>query len=618
MSASNLATLIKQAVDIVDVIGQVVPLRRSGRRYSGLCPFHHEKTASFHVDGETQLYYCFGCGSGGDVLNFVMRYQNLTFLEGVRHLADRYHVPLPEMDDQGDDYKKISEAARKEQQELFAVLAEAADFFYRQLHHSAEGEIARRYLMRRQVPSHVAEEQHLGFAPPHWDGLTQHLHRLGIDPQLGLKGGLLAKSSKNENRLYDRFRNRLIFPIVDEQQRVVAFGGRALSETSDHEPKYLNSPETPIYHKGRTLYQYARARSACRDDRRVILVEGYMDLLAFHAQGFYAVTANLGTALTLQQVRLLGRIADEVVLCYDSDEAGERAMLRALPLFLQEALSVSCVRFPEGMDPDDFLRDAGLKEFEKLLASRSELGTYALRRILEGWDGTTVGKSKIVAEVRPILEEVRQPILRAEYVQLLCEQLSLPEKVLESELSEGRHRNRRPSAPSRSSPREMRHQIQPVEPLQGIEERIVRWMIKYPELIPDVAAACVVEDFEETGLRNIAEVLLKAPKPPLEVSWVQWVHDQLPDAQTRNLFTGFAMETGELREPRIQMNDWLGALEERRRKQKVSILREALEKASVEGNGVRVREILTQIQKLSSPAKGVKDTPHHAQGERIL
>ena len=200
-------------------------------------------------------------------------------------------------------------------------------------------------LFRRGLPSKVVESQRLGYAPPRWDGLFEYLKNHGIDPELAAKAGLLS-SKPDSSKFFDRFRNRLIFPIADERGRIVAFGGRSLSEKEQNEPKYLNSPETPLYHKGRMLYQYGPAREACRQIRQVLLVEGYMDLLAFHARNFFRVTATLGTALTSIQVRLLARISDEVVLAYDGDEAGERAMLRSLPLFLPEELPVSCIWFP--------------------------------------------------------------------------------------------------------------------------------------------------------------------------------------------------------------------------------------------------------------------------------
>ncbi|MFP5213479.1 MAG: DNA primase [Acidobacteriota bacterium] len=243
MNNSDAATLVKQAVDIVDVIGRLVPLRRSGNRHIGLCPFHHEKTPSFQVDGDNQLYYCFGCGSGGDVLSFVMKHQNLSFGEALKSLAEQYHIPLPERERSYDG--REAEAVRKDREELFKVLDLATEFFYGQLHHSAGGRVARDYIEKRGLPEEVVETERLGYAPPEWSSLLAHLEERGADPEIGIKAGLLAKSQKD--RIYDRFRNRLIFPIRDDRGRVVAFGGRSLStDERQDEPKYLNSPETDI------------------------------------------------------------------------------------------------------------------------------------------------------------------------------------------------------------------------------------------------------------------------------------------------------------------------------------------------------------------------------------
>ncbi len=383
MGASDLAVLVKQAADIVDVIGRVVTLRRAGHRHVGLCPFHQEKTPSFHVDPETQFFHCFGCGQGGDVVTFVMKHQNLSFGDALRHLADRYHVVLPEA---SATTGVAAEASRKEREALFRVVEAGAEFFYGQLHHSPAGRTARDYLKQRGIAEHVVEAERMGYAPDRWNGLLHHLENAGFDTGLAEKVGLLSRGARD--RVYDRFRHRLIFPIRDDQNRVVAFGGRSLPRENGvetrptgaargEEPKYLNSPENPLYHKGRMLYQLSRAREACRNHRQVLLVEGYLDLLAFHNHGFYRVVATLGTALTPHQARLLARMSDEVVLAYDGDEAGEKAMLRALPLFMEEELTVSCIRFPAGMDPDDYLRAHGMEGLERLSDAMPSTGSWS-------------------------------------------------------------------------------------------------------------------------------------------------------------------------------------------------------------------------------------------------
>lgn len=616
MSTSDLATLVKQAVDITDVIGQVVALRRSGNRYIGLCPFHQEKTPSFHVDSENQFYHCFGCGAGGDVLSFVMKQRSLSFIEAVKYLADRYHIDLPQQDQSAGRSVQQADATRKERETLYHLLQIAADFFYDQLQHSQAGKTARDYIGMRGLPAAVVETERLGYAPDRWDALLRHLGRSNASAEFGLKAGLLAKGAKD--RLYDRFRNRLIFPIRDEQGRVVAFGGRSLpsrdkdddpTAARNHEPKYLNSPETPVYHKGRMLYQYARAREECRQNRQVVLVEGYLDLLAFHAQGFYRVAATLGTALTLQQVRLLRRIADEVVMAYDSDEAGEKAMLRALPLFLQEQLAVACLRFPSGMDPDDFLRSEGLAAMQTLLRKKQDLGAYAITKTLAGWDGSIGGKPKVLAQLKPIFDDIAQPVLRSEYVRLVAERLSLPETaVLEHfQVKTGwaghqpMQRNRLPAYAPQA---------------QSLEESILRAMIRYPELIEHVMGTQALENFQSPHLKILTESVLQAARPPYASFNMAGVYDTLQDDELKSMFTHFLLESKDLTGAQVHMEDWLKALSGRSTKKQHSDLREALCQAEQEGNNELVKKLLAQIQDLCSTKKAFIDSADNAQGER--
>lgn len=612
MVASDLAARVKQAADIVDVVGRVVSLRRAGQRLVGLCPFHREKTPSFHVDPENQLFHCFGCGQGGDVVTFVMKHQNLAFGDALRYLADRYHVVLPEA-----SHRTVAaaEASRKEREALLAVVEAGAEFFYGQLHHSPAGRVAREYLQRRGIPAHVVETERMGYAPDRWDGLLRHLEQCGLDTGLAEKVGLLSRGSKD--RVYDRFRHRLIFPIRDEQNRVVAFGGRSLPRdvagengpagaSRGEEPKYLNSPESPLYHKGRMLYQLARAREACRNHRQVLLVEGYLDLLAFHAHGFHRVVATLGTALTPHQVRLLSRMADEVVLAYDGDEAGEKAMLRSLPLFLEEELTVSCIRFPDGMDPDDYLKAHGMEGLEELLSRREDLGRYAIGKVLENWDGSSGGKSRVVNALRPLLRNVRQPVLRAEYVRMVAGRLSVPESAVMEQV-EGREERRATTRRTPSRTLETR-----VEPPGCLEESIVRLMIRYPGFIDEVERSGALDHFGNSRLRTLAETLLRSPHPPAAAFSASTVFEQLEDPEVRGLLTRFMMESGELEDVETHLRDWLGALcHLKPRRSRLCALSEALDRAQREGNMVEVKTLLGQIQSLQAvKKKGRRSTPN--------
>jgi DNA primase len=599
---SDLATLVKQAVDIVEVVGQVVPLRRAGSRHVGLCPFHQEKTPSFYVDSSSQMYHCFGCGAGGDVLSFVMKHQNLSFVDAIQYLADRYHINLPKRDALHPESARLGEAFKSEQEQLFKVMELTTEFFSRQLHLPETGKPARDYLHQRALPPGVVETERLGYALSQWDGLLRHFQGCKIDPDLGVKAGLLARSSRDQDRFYDRFRNRVIFPIRDERSRVVAFGGRILAGAAQDEPKYLNSPESPVFHKGRMLYQFARAREACRQVRQVVLVEGYMDLLAFHAQEFYRVVATLGTALTPHQVRLLSRHVDEVVLAYDGDEAGERAMLRALPLFLQEELAVSCIRFPERMDPDDFLRTKGLPAFEDLVQRREDLGAYAIRKALENWDGTMTGKTKVLAELQPICQGTRQPVLKAEYLRLIADRLSVSEAVIERQLQhEARHLSRPSTAPRPLAPLRLSQSY-------SLEENILRMMIQDPGMIGKVKESGAIDCFQETGLKSIAQIVIQTAHPPEEEFRPSVVHDRLAESELKECFTRLLLDPFDLSDAPLQLQDWLDALLMRGRKQRSLDLREALRQAEQSGDQVQIRVLLAEIQGLNVSHKRPADT----------
>jgi DNA primase len=592
VTGSGIATLVKQAVDIIDVIGRAVHLRRSGNRHVGLCPFHEEKTPSFQVDAENQLYYCFGCGTGGDVLSFVMRHQNFTFADAVKYLADRYNIPLPQKDLalQGD----LLLASQEERRRILAALECAADFFYRQLHFAQEGRVAREYVAGRGLPDDVVESQKLGYAPARWDGLFEHLKKNGIEPALAVTAGLLSKSSSDSSKFFDRFRNRLIFPIRDERGTVVAFGGRILAKDEQNEPKYLNSPETPVYHKGKMLYQYAVAREACRQVRQVLLVEGYMDLLAFHSKGFYRVAATLGTALTSQQVRLLSRMCDEVVLAYDGDEAGERAIVRALPLFLQEELSVSCIRFPDGLDPDDFLKKFGLSELERLIKQRDELGAYAVRKAVSVWDGSSAGRAQIFSELQPVFQCVRQPLLKSEYLRIIADRFSITEEVAEAQLL---HEKRGRPDSGRRQFSSVNHPKPPE--IKSLEEGIVMIMIKYPDLVACVRESEALCCFEESRLSDIAATLCRAGFC-VEEHNSSALFELMRESDLQELYTRYLLEPYELEEPEIQLRDWLGALLKRIEKKRKKELQQSLQEAESRGDSAQVTNILVEIKKLAA------------------
>lgn len=344
---------IRSANDIVDVISERIQVKRAGRNYRALCPFHQEKTPSFNINPERQIYHCFGCGAGGNVITFLMEHDKIGFLDAVRELADRAGIRLPARGGPG-------EGATDDP--VYAANAMALDYFRRSLR-SDGGRAARDFVHDRGLSDEVVDTFALGYAPAGWDGLLRAGGEAGFASSALEEAGLVV--ARDGGGHYDRFRDRFMFPLLASGGRAVGFGGRSLG---DQEPKYLNSPETRVYHKGRFLYGLAEARTAMRLAREVILVEGYMDLLTLHEAGFRNVVASAGTALTPEQAKVLARYADKVFVAYDGDAAGIAAAVRASEALVCLGLKVRVASFPEGSDPDSFLREAGPEALRERLS----------------------------------------------------------------------------------------------------------------------------------------------------------------------------------------------------------------------------------------------------------
>ena len=354
---------IRSQADIVDVVSDYVTLRKAGKNYKGLCPFHDEKTPSFSVNPERQIYHCFGCGKGGNVFSFLMEHENVTFVEAVRHIARRLNITIP------DTYRERE--AGSEAESLAQATRFAARFFHERLLNAGRDSIVRRYTERRGLTEKTVKSFGLGYAPDSWNDLLNAARKQGIDAALLVKAGL-AKTG--EQRTYDAFRKRLIFPIQAPSGRVVGFGGRALSD--EDQPKYLNSSESPIYRKSQVLYGLYQARDALRQRGRVLVVEGYMDLLGLYEQGVLGAVALCGTALTREQARLLARYGQQAFLVYDSDQAGVRATWRAIEPLVESGLWTRIVRLPEDYDPDSYVREHGPDGFMKLVDSADSIADF--------------------------------------------------------------------------------------------------------------------------------------------------------------------------------------------------------------------------------------------------
>ena len=407
-------------VDIVQVVSAYVPLKKNGSRYWGLCPFHHEKTPSFSVNGEQNLYYCFGCKAGGNVVQFVEEMEHLTYREAVEYLAKQIHMPIPETQEDPD-----YERRRSQRERLLDANKAAARWYHAQLW-LPENQRILDYLHKRGLDDGTIRKFGLGAAPEEWDALTRALEQQGYTQEELRLAGLTVV--KQETR-FDMFRSRAIFPIIDAQGQILGFGGRAMG---DAQPKYLNTSDTPVFNKRKGVYAANLLRKQ-RDLKRVILVEGYMDVVALIQHGVNGVVATLGTALTNEQARLLRRYAPEIWVSYDGDSAGQHAIMRALEIFEQEDIRARVLFFPDNLDPDEFIRQRGLDAFEHLRPLKA--AEYRMQRAKEDLDlSDDDQRIEYAKRCAQILSKVREPVELETYLQTLAVQTGFSKDVLRQQM----------------------------------------------------------------------------------------------------------------------------------------------------------------------------------------
>lgn len=410
---------IRSAIDIVKIVGDYVQLRKAGVNFKGLCPFHQEKTPSFNVHPQKQIFHCFGCGVGGDVFKFVMLIESVSFPEALKRVAEKAGIKLKERPTDA-----VSDAAARDREVLTRMHETAARFFASQLSATAEGRAARAYLTDRGLTDENIARFRIGYAPSDGRGLLRQLEGSGFSGDMMVKSGLVHAEAEGRSR-FDRFRRRVMFPIARESGAVVAFGGRALG---DDQPKYLNSPETPIYTKSRVLYHLDGAANAIRKGDEAILVEGYMDAIAVASAGFDQVVASCGTSLTPSQVRLLARYTRRVVVNYDPDSAGVAATERSLELLLDEGFECRVLALPGGLDPDSFIRKRGVAAYAERLKSAPSYLDYLTDRAISAHDlGTPSGKVGAVNAVLPYVTRLPDRQLRVQWADRLASRLRLDE-----------------------------------------------------------------------------------------------------------------------------------------------------------------------------------------------
>lgn len=580
---------ILDRVDIVDVIGARVTLRRAGRSFKANCPFHNEKSPSFIVNPEKQIFRCFGCGVGGNVFTFLMKFEKKDFREAVELLAGQIGIEIP--DDRQIDPKL------KEKISLFAKAHQlAADYYHRSLLERPDAVGARQYLEKRAVSRQAIDDFRIGFAPDSWDALQVAL-RGAIDEKMLERAGLVLPR-KDASGFYDRFRNRIIFPIVDTKGMTVAFGGRVMDDST---PKYLNSPETEMYVKGRHLYGLFQGRQAIREKDSAVVVEGYLDVVACHAAGFRHTVASLGTALTREQARLIRRYTPNVILLYDADRAGESATLRGLEIFLEEEMEVRIAELPPGHDPDSFIRDEGPAKFSKALETAKNLFEYKLALLKTQVDASTLeGKIKIGNDLVSLFAKIKNEIARSAWTRALSQDLGISEEALTSEMKK---------AQKPAQPKPSQRLADPVAvssaALTPLERLMIGLLLGSPELVKVAGQTLTLEDIENGTARKVWSELIEREKSGRGVGVSQVLNAFESDEEATRLISEASAETEALIEREKAFLDCVKRLREMRLKRRKEELGRALGRSDVARDEEKRKTILRELDELNRGLKAI-------------
>ncbi|UQZ87764.1 DNA primase [Deltaproteobacteria bacterium Smac51] len=569
---------VNEAVDLVELISNYVSLKRAGNIYKGLCPFHSEKTPSFVVTPHRRMFHCFGCGVGGGPIRFLMMIAGHSFPEAVEELARRYGVELPRPAAGSAPRQQTSGENRAA---IYEVLKTARDVYEKNLW-SDNGAIARRYLADRGLESSVAREFRLGLSPGGWDGLTRYLKAKGFGEKVMLEAGLIKEGRQDGH--YDTFRDRLMIPIIDAENRTVGFGGRLMT-ADDNQPKYLNSPETAVYKKSRLLYGYNRARPYLRAAGMVFMVEGYFDLIAMVAGGINEVTATLGTALTPGHLNLLKGHVREVMLLFDSDEAGQRAAARALPLLLNAELDGRVLRLPPGHDPDTFMREFGTEALYEAASQAMDIVDFQVARMKKSYPDTMAGQARMAREAKEIIAQVPDSAKSQLLRRRLARMLELDEAALggfaKKQGGPGRVLSHQP---------ERRKKGPAFDEIAGA---LLKFMLIHPETIGEVTAemAAYWPDDESRQLFSRLKDRHEAGLPVGPENIVCDESDELA-ALVSEAALSERSSTGE--ESMIMARAYMDRLIAVWRKKRQAALSEAIARAEAAGDGENLRKLLTE------------------------
>ena len=573
---------IRDRSDIVEVISDRVLLKKSGANYKGLCPFHSEKTPSFTVSPAKQIFHCFGCNEGGNVYQFVMKIENLSFPDSVLLLARRYGINIVE--------QKVKGVNSSQKNTLYDVNAMAAEFFQRQLSELPQGKTAREYLRKRGITENIIESFKIGYASPSWDGVHQFLKKKGISADIQNSAGLI-KERENGGGYVDRFRERIIFPISDSEGRIVGFGGRVLNDT-DSRPKYLNSPETLVYKKGNILYGLHITKDLIRKSKDAFLVEGYFDLITAYQHGIKNVIATSGTALTEDHARLLRRYTETVTLVFDGDEAGSNASNRGGIVLLNGGVKVKVIPLPQGNDPDSFIREKKGDGFFNISKGSKPFMEYIINKESAESDLKSIdGRVKCINAVIPFLSLMNNSVEKSMYISSLAEKTGVSEKAIMDEMSKNKVKDKAKvkevltSTSSSSS--------------NKAERILVQLMLLDNKNIEKIKKHISVDDFKDNDMAKISSLLFTLSESNDNIA-ISHIMDKLSEDKLKKLISEMVFEDIEYQDVDKNISDCIRYIKKNRIDIKELVNR--LKTAVSEGNHQQFKELQGQILKIKQNA----------------
>jgi len=575
---------IRARSDLVEIVSETVGLKKAGNSYKGLCPFHPEKTPSFSVSTDKQVYHCFGCGASGNVFRFIRETQGLSFFEAVKHLAEKAGISLPEPGNNGFENTDHSERER-----IRSINLQACQVFREQLKNPQQGQTARDYLQSRGFDQEALDSYEIGYAIPSWSALMTRLEKTTKTTPAQLDQAGLVKKKEDKDEYYDRFRNRIIFPLKDPQGIIIGFAGRAIKD--EDIPKYLNSPETILYKKSRYLFGLDRARSSIRKEDSTLLVEGYFDQMRATVNGITNSVAPCGTALTSQQILLLKNLSENVTLIFDSDPAGLSAALKGFELLIDHGMNVKILILPDGQDPDSYILKNGREDFlQKVTEARPFLEFHILDVISKGDARTPSGRTDIANQVLPLLAKLRNSVERAEWIKFLAERARLDETALLSEMKRNVHLQRpkmeayKENAPSKMNP----------------ETYLIHLMLSgVQSAIEEIKSRVTLDEFLDVEMHAIAELLYKMADDGRTIR-IDSILDMTDDPKVTSKITQMGLAPIQFDNIEQALIDCIGAVKRASAEGKIKNLKSLRNQAIEAGEIQQSREFQIKLKELET------------------